>query len=1093
MMDAPYHRKNSMLSWTLDSLSRRADRWVREWGETSSELGSRRYPLAEKVIRLASEHPIAHLLTVSLLTIATSAICWAAPRFWDFQIASTAYSGSDFLAYFSTLWTLQATLAALVYPLVIAFVAVLLQRRASAKLSLRLYAIDAAVAPSGVSALSLVAWMTFQYFALPYVEARVMAAAMVGNIVWFLHNSLLTAWFLYRTVQYLDDGFRYEVFSRFAIRVAFPREVHEHLLGLMFSNAQTDKVLPGASYGTSEAGPQVLLYPMTEGQACVVIPNPDEKVVVDVRLRLLRWAILLWLRQSRGVDQNNSPSRPQAMLLIPIVPGEQAPLSLIACRVQNAPTPGWLAQFLIRKSVVLGPPLSSQFDFSCSDVLEEIAVEAMTLVEQKRYEAARETISALVDVHAALIKAGAFKSNEGLDDNATLLPSPYGFASQRIHERWLNVYRPLAEVSVQTLAVDMSVYERHCHLVHRMSNRLKGQHLDILVNLLHISGYLMYRLGIWWTAQIEERGVLTHNAMVGARLPLPIGAVYDRALQRFVEGWEAVRIWESDVEHTNVDDAWAYHARGARFAGAQLDKLVRMILTAISRGDTAAATWLIDSFANWFENQHYLARRFNGRDDRYRFLTFPCLRRPWAEVRSELGPVAVPRDEREAAEDVMVTVLHRYWTDLRLVLVLILLDWTTPSSAHGAFTLDLAASLIKGENPRSGEVTMTPLKNPEQLLFRIMRIELDSHSYGDLLDTLVDDARDLRRPDMMAGRIYSRSGSDDVASLRRAQAHLLIAVGSAAVERQPNVNAIIDRCGTDLQLLDRISRLTSEISSCVGTSAIDMTEPIPAAVRFSVDLPNNLDETRTWMTQMLAATEVSSKAAHQATLANAQISLQRLYAVAVEVSRFVLSQENDEFPFTVATSRNAVVDAGQQNRAAFTGVRKAPLTEPPLEPSPDTENARFNNQIATNVAGQMVWDYLRRHNLVPLPATPERDFLVALTTSVNSLVAQGQTPILLLSSQKPEWTFPYQDIPVDGITVRPPNQGDVSSLFSYVNDIAAHAVSLAGAASYVVPLEDFISLQYTLRDASTCISVTAAEMANQTLRVEFVWQFSLTA
>jgi hypothetical protein len=56
---------------------------------------------------------------------------------------------------------------------------------------------------------------------------------MVGNSAWFVLNLLLTGWFLYRTVRFLDDEARLEVFKRFAIQVAFVREAKGHLLRLI--------------------------------------------------------------------------------------------------------------------------------------------------------------------------------------------------------------------------------------------------------------------------------------------------------------------------------------------------------------------------------------------------------------------------------------------------------------------------------------------------------------------------------------------------------------------------------------------------------------------------------------------------------------------------------------------------------------------------------------------------------------------------------------------------------------------------------------------------------------------------------------------
>jgi hypothetical protein len=154
-------------------------------------------------------------------------VTYAAQRF-SLRLPAWITDEANVLSYFGTLWTVQTTIAALVYPIVIAFVAVLLRRRATAGLGLRIYMLDAAVLPAGTSAIGLVTWMGLQYLALPYLPGSWIGAAMTGNAAWFVLNSSLTAWFLYRTLRFLNDDERLEMFERFAVHVALPREVRSH-------------------------------------------------------------------------------------------------------------------------------------------------------------------------------------------------------------------------------------------------------------------------------------------------------------------------------------------------------------------------------------------------------------------------------------------------------------------------------------------------------------------------------------------------------------------------------------------------------------------------------------------------------------------------------------------------------------------------------------------------------------------------------------------------------------------------------------------------------------------------------------------------
>ncbi|WP_204265210.1 hypothetical protein, partial [Klebsiella pneumoniae] len=61
------------------------------------------------------------------------------PPEWFAPAWSSDWKVAEQLSHFSTVWTMQATLAALVYPIVISFVAVYLQRRPAAEAFVHLY------------------------------------------------------------------------------------------------------------------------------------------------------------------------------------------------------------------------------------------------------------------------------------------------------------------------------------------------------------------------------------------------------------------------------------------------------------------------------------------------------------------------------------------------------------------------------------------------------------------------------------------------------------------------------------------------------------------------------------------------------------------------------------------------------------------------------------------------------------------------------------------------------------------------------------------------------------------------------------------
>ena len=106
-------------------------------------------------------------------------------------------------------WGVQATLVALVYPIVLSFVALMRQRRAHSTVALRVYILDSAVVPAGASSIGLLLAMGAQYFVAPYGNqlflAKYMAPLLLMHGTWFAGNLFLTGFFLSHTVRFIQE------------------------------------------------------------------------------------------------------------------------------------------------------------------------------------------------------------------------------------------------------------------------------------------------------------------------------------------------------------------------------------------------------------------------------------------------------------------------------------------------------------------------------------------------------------------------------------------------------------------------------------------------------------------------------------------------------------------------------------------------------------------------------------------------------------------------------------------------------------------------------------------------------------------------
>jgi hypothetical protein len=100
------------------------------------------------------------------------------PGLFDFKPTDEKHApGPGFLG----LWAVQAALVAVVYPIVVAFVTVLIQRQAASKASLQAYFASSGENLTGLSSLMLVALLALQFVLLDSFSALAGFAWIVGD------------------------------------------------------------------------------------------------------------------------------------------------------------------------------------------------------------------------------------------------------------------------------------------------------------------------------------------------------------------------------------------------------------------------------------------------------------------------------------------------------------------------------------------------------------------------------------------------------------------------------------------------------------------------------------------------------------------------------------------------------------------------------------------------------------------------------------------------------------------------------------------------------------------------------------------------
>ena len=304
-----------MFGRLLQTLAHRLDAEEREWSSTNRARKELQPGRIQRGVLAAAQHPLAVSLWLSVILAAVSLIpaLWA-PEHWVL-LALPIFRLSDPGPYFWTLWTVQATFAALVYPIVIAFVTLLLDRRSNAKASLHIYLHYSAAQLSGLTSLLLVFAMGLQQFGLPYVGEEATSVWWAADVAWFCVNMFLTTNFLYRTFEYIAPGKRFQITRQYMGCVAWPREARYQLARALFMGAVDIQLLPGPNYVTAKSPePSIFLGHIGRGMGRpeVVRTDLNKVTLADVRFRLLRWIATRWFRDARAATQQPPTDTPRA-------------------------------------------------------------------------------------------------------------------------------------------------------------------------------------------------------------------------------------------------------------------------------------------------------------------------------------------------------------------------------------------------------------------------------------------------------------------------------------------------------------------------------------------------------------------------------------------------------------------------------------------------------------------------------------------------------------------------------------------------------------------------------------------------------------
>jgi hypothetical protein len=1086
-----WHRVTlSFKSWlsTPWSIQRVAHRDEVEWRRFNQRRKALALSRVERDLLFAGEHPIRFSLSLLGLLLVGSLFAFVMPAA-TFVPNWTEWKDAENLAHFSTLWAVQTTLAALVYPIVIAFVTVYLQRRPGAEAFVQLYVLDSGALAAGLSSLTLVVVMGAQYVLLPYSGASRLRDWAAFDAVWFLLNAVLTACFLFRTVDFLRPEVQSRVIRRYTINVALPREVYRLNLFQVLAQAQSKGWLPGPSYLDTAApdGPRIVLSRLSfgKGQPQGMFRFREPSRLVNVRLWPLRLALGWWMyRARRWPRPSGPPARRQyswPLLTVAATPGSEYRESVHLATVESGPPLAYWQRALISWACVFRPLRLERFEIRVKAILGELEAEAGEAAGNARVESFDRSYEPLVGLHTLLLGASLAKGEDGSIGSWAVLPDILTAFERPVYIGWADTYRSLFLASIAAMEVNARPIQRLCNLVqHLHGNDLNSSPVEVRENVLQLPPLMMYQLGAWWTRRVEEQGIVDHGPHRMAVLLPPHSRVYEEVVASFVGGWENARTLVADIPSASKAFAWASAQVIAQLNWVHLQDTARMLLSAVLRGDQVGAEWLADVVTKWWgsiDSDHQAFVIFDKAD----FVTVEHLRLEWARVSALLniteaditwGGGRVETMQRA----VLIAAIRNLWTDTRLLVLELLLfvAGKDTSTLADSLAINIAVGLLRGQQWRSGGTltdSLSDLTAPKYLATKVRQYAADGDvrgGYEQLLSRLIARVKDMERPGMIASRAYSFSGADDLDSLQEQQLLVFALLSNRDWRAGEPLRRQIDIWVS--QRYESIELVRHTVDSWLQRLNLDQEQPpnVLDALFRRTEKTHNPQEGRDRTKAGIESLRDVVEGARTEALAAQPIDSARLLQIAQFASSKGFSAASGKFPLQLFRSLEYSTEILQDYTLVRKQVPKGELTRVAMDQRAGNEEQYWAETLALHVGALALSDIIggtQSHDLfVPDPGT----FWSALKAETTRFAARDTHPILILdNATRPEWVWHWTHAE-QGSEYRRPDDLTVRRVAGrgagYVcdfNDIEVYVGPLSPGYSLLLAREAFRSITFT--------------------------------
>lgn len=1026
------------------------------------EFREHRYPRLMRLARWAVRHPV---LTPVIIALPYAAVLLLAATGWlhGYDLATDEQASvRDFWTVSIGVLGVQAALVGLVFPLVIAFVGLLNQGRASFASRLTVYIESSSAIFVGVSSLLLCVVIASQLpFAAKMGDAG--AAMTLLNLAWFAINVAALAHFVLRTIAFLHPARRAPIMRAYVANVIWPRE----LIGTVTANRWGNVVAYGYLPAGDEADPfaqgeraRTWYSALWDGGEPRVSRRLHRKMrLVDVRLAMLAPIVRAWLALARETDDGQVHD-----FVIPLEPGRDYEGNQVLARA-TLPL-DLVARWAVRASLRFRrAPVDDGAISETGAILREMIADLIALIDARQADEFADQLSDVIAFHAFLYRLAQLSDE---DFSYSQLGSGQSLFDSALGEDWARAYRDMIRRAVERLPDETEFMGRiahaPAHIYDRVANEVTPKALQ---PILWMAQGLAYRLIDWGLGEYRAEAAPSTGGKRAFTLTRQ-EETYARAWRELVAGWERLlqAIAAAPNRHERGDRSWDDLKRIAENVSAHLRATTQMAARAVWLADMLATSWTCDLMLHW---RIQAERAWDTRGAYWRVrseaLTLETLERDWATV--EELPLA-QGDNALTAPVVFGAILHNAWRDHVVILASLCLHWAIHAGAAETAT-QAARMLLHGEPHDRGDTGIHDDRalSGADILISALRItgsgeRYAEHSYAGRIDHLLEGLGQLGDSPWVSMRIYSSGGGLSFEALPGAQAIAIMATTPGPQAIDGDLRRLLTQ--SDDQALRRRENYLKALLAAFDEFDAERHGNLLAALVGPGEGPSF--DTRRDHARQLVEQSLGVLTGHRdQAIVDAQVDPARVGAVAAAAGSEAFTPT--AFPRHLFAQVSPTGDVLSDFTLRVNGLSKGAYTDPPMAQAVVNEEEWWRDAMSGQVAGVVWWDVVCKAAFQEVEGRTPDEFWSAVRDGSARIRKTGNDPLLVIGNvTDPEWLLDWRWPNRQGGAPKPPDlvitreEGQVEDYEFTMNGTPVYRAQTAYGVAYLLPTQLLRRLRY---------------------------------